>query len=225
MNTSLPPWAATAPANAEKAIRPGSDQGAKGPLALGGDTADHYPDAVLLALADAQPAEVIFTLLVMAGLIGVAGVAAFGNHGLKAEFAAMALPLAAIVAVGATVGSLYFSEVRNFTPCELCWYQRIAMYPLAFILPIAAWRRDRGVVPYAIGAAVIGAGISVYHYQLQAFPDQGSSCSTDAPCSFRWVEVFGFVSIPLLALGTFVLIAAVLVMGNRFSRSAEEGSS
>jgi disulfide bond formation protein DsbB len=177
---------------------------------------------VQFALANTHPAEVMFTVLILGGLIAVVGVWVFGNDELKAEFATMALPLAAIVAVGATAGSLYFSEVRNFTPCELCWYQRIAMYPLALLLPVAVWRRDRGVVPYAIGAAVVGAGISGYHYQLQLFPGQGSACSGAIPCSFRWVDVFGFVSIPLLALGSFVLIVMLLVTGIRFSTSNEE---
>jgi len=168
---------------------------------------------VLLALADAQPAEVMFTLLLATGLVATIGVSVLGSDGVKAEFRVMALPLAAIVAVGAMVGSLYFSEVRGFVPCELCWFQRIAMYPLAFVLPVAAWRHDRAVLPYVIGATVIGAAISIYHYQLQLFPDQGSACSAEAPCSARWVEVAGFVSIPLLALGSFVLIAVLSIIG------------
>ncbi|MDH3707057.1 MAG: disulfide oxidoreductase [Acidimicrobiia bacterium] len=136
----------------------------------------------------------------------------------------MSLALAAVVAVGATLGSLYFSEVRNFTPCELCWFQRIAMYPLAVLLPIAAWRRDDSMRLYATVLAGLGAAVSIYHYQLQLFPDQGSSCSADAPCSFQWIEVFGFVSIPLLALGSFSLVI-VLLITPRIARPAQEASS
>jgi disulfide bond formation protein DsbB len=183
---------------------------------------------VQFALADAQPAEVMFTLLVAVGLVATIGVLVLAGDVVKAEFAAMALPLAAIVAVGAMAGSLYFSEVRGFVPCELCWFQRIAMYPLAFALPVAAWRRDHAVVPYAIGAAVIGAGISIYHYQLQLFPDQGSTCAADTPCSARWIEVLGFVSIPLLALGSFVLITVLLTVVRRTASSVdsnEKGTS
>ncbi|MGI9601323.1 MAG: disulfide oxidoreductase [Acidimicrobiales bacterium] len=164
---------------------------------------------------DAQAAETIFTLLVGAGLVLTTLVMTVAPDAIRTEFTGAAFTLAAAVAIAATAGSLYFSEVRNFTPCELCWYQRIAMYPLAVILPVALVRKDRSIVPYGIILAGLGAAVSIYHYQLQAFPDQGSTCSTDAPCSFRWVEVFGFVSIPLLALGSFILIIALLAISTR----------
>jgi len=74
--------------------------------------------------------------------------------------------LAWLVALTCTVGSLYFSEVANFTPCTYCWYQRIAMYPLAVILGIAALRRDWGIRRYAVPVAGIGAAIALYHFLL-----------------------------------------------------------
>ena len=74
-----------------------------------------------------------------------------------------------MIAVGATLGSLYF-EIRNFVPCEYCWYQRIAMYPLALILLIATIRRDKNIIPYAVTLSLAGFAISTYHYQLQLFP-------------------------------------------------------
>lgn len=173
-----------------------------------------------MAASDAP--ETIFTLLIAFGFVATGLVWLVGSVEARDEFRLLALPLAALVAVGAMFGSLYFSEVRNFTPCELCWYQRIAMYPLAVLLPIAAWRRDRTFVPYALVAASIGAVVSIYHYQLQVYPDQGSSCDASGPCSFRWVEVFGFVSIPMLALGSFVLIAALLAISIQRPPPAEE---
>lgn len=172
---------------------------------------------------DAQAPETIFTLLIAGGLLVTVGALAFGGADLRSDLAAMSLTLSAVVAVGATLGSLYFSEIREFTPCELCWFQRIAMYPLAVLLPIAAWRRDDNMRRYGIVLAAIGAAVSIYHYQLQLFPDQGSSCSADAPCSFQWVEVFGFVSIPLLALGSFGLIILLLAIP-RFVVSPEEAT-
>ena len=80
-------------------------------------------------------------------------------------------------------GSLYFSEVAHFVPCRLCWYQRIAMYPLVLLLGIATLRRDRGIRLYAIPLAAIGAAVSIYHVQLERFPDQASFCSLEAPCN------------------------------------------
>jgi disulfide bond formation protein DsbB len=120
-----------------------------------------------------------------------------------------ALPLAAAVAVGATAGSLYFSESAGFVPCELCWFQRIAMYPMSVILVLAALRRDRSVLPYALALSVIGLGISAYHIQLQLFPDQGSFCDATNPCTARWVEAFGWMTIPQMAGLSFALIASL----------------
>jgi disulfide bond formation protein DsbB len=121
-----------------------------------------------------------------------------------------ALWLAFAVAAVATLGSLYYSEIANFTPCRLCWYQRAAMYPLAPILGIAAILRDPRVRYLAIPIATVGAAISVYHYQLEMFPDQSSGfCSATVPCTVRWFEVFGFVSLAFMALTGFLAIIAL----------------
>jgi disulfide bond formation protein DsbB len=123
----------------------------------------------------------------------------------------VALPLAAIVGFTATLGSLYYSEVQNLIPCTLCWYQRIAMYPLPLILGIAAWRHDRDVWHYVVPIAVIGAIIAGYHYQLEWFPDQGSgACSLVTPCNvIPFARKFGFVTLSYMALSGFLLITAL----------------
>jgi disulfide bond formation protein DsbB len=122
--------------------------------------------------------------------------------------------LAAIVALVAMLGSLYYSEIANFPPCELCWYQRIAMYPLPVILGIAAWKRDFGIRPYAIALAAIGGAVSIYQYQLERFPDQTSlSCSVEVPCTTVWVWRLHYISIPFMALSGFALIVALLLLG------------
>jgi disulfide bond formation protein DsbB len=123
------------------------------------------------------------------------------------------LVLAWIVALVATLGSLYFSEVAHFVPCPLCWYQRIAMYPLAIVLGVAALRSDYGVRRYVLPLVAIGAAISVYHYQLERFPSQTSlACSVDVPCTTVWVWRFHYISIPFMALSAFALIAALLLL-------------
>ena len=160
---------------------------------------------------DEQAPEIIFTLLLAGALLGPAWILALGKRNLRRELRSLTMELATLVAVGATLGSLYFSEIRNFLPCEFCWYQRIAMSPLALILLIATIRRDRKIIPYALALSTIGAIISAYHYQLQLFPGQGSSCGLDASCAYKWVEVFGFVTIPLLAFGSFLLISMLLL--------------
>lgn len=123
------------------------------------------------------------------------------------QVAEVAIPLAALVGLTATLGSLYYSEIRNFIPCQLCWFQRIAMYPLPLILGIAAWRGDRQIRSYVIPMAAVGAAISVYHYQLEWFPSQGTiACSAEIPCTVVWIRELGFISIPFMALSGFLLI-------------------
>jgi Disulfide bond formation protein DsbB len=131
--------------------------------------------------------------------------------GLRSSLGSAALLAAFVVAALATIGSLYFSEVAHFEPCRLCWYQRIAMYPLVVILGISAWRRDPGVRRYAAPVAVIGALIATYHYALEWLPwlDSGA-CSASTPCTIIWFREFGFVSLPYLALSAFLLIVALL---------------
>lgn len=131
---------------------------------------------------------------------------------LRRDIADAALPLGLAVAATAMAGSLYYSEVADYTPCKLCWFQRICMYPLVLLLGVALLRKDRQVVAYALPLSLIGAALSIYHYQLQQFPSQASAvCTLEAPCTAKEVDQFGFVTIPLMALAGFVLIAALLL--------------
>jgi disulfide bond formation protein DsbB len=118
-----------------------------------------------------------------------------------------------VVAATATAGSLYYSQVAGFPPCELCWYQRIAMYPLVLLLAIAAVRRDVGIRTVVIPLVLAGAVISIYHYQLERFPEQESlSCSVTVPCTTVWVWRFHYISIPFMALSAFLAIAVLLAL-------------
>ena len=120
-----------------------------------------------------------------------------------------ALALAATVAVVATAGSLYLSEGAHFLPCRLCWYQRIAMYPLAVVLVIAALRRDDSVRWYALPLALGGLAISLWHLGVEHLGIGEGACEIANPCSIRWVEHFGFVTIPFMAACGFAAIAVL----------------
>lgn len=109
-------------------------------------------------------------------------------------------------------GSLYFSESADYVPCTLCWYQRIAMYPLVLLFGIAAIRRDRGMALYGLVLSAVGAVIALYHLQLTWFPDQVSICSQGALCEVEWFKIWGFATIPYLALVAFAGIAALCVL-------------
>ncbi len=122
--------------------------------------------------------------------------------------------LAWLIAAVSMAGSLYFSESANFVPCKLCWFQRIAMYPLAVLLLIAAVRRDGGIRHYAVPLALIGAAISSYHYLIEWRPSLGSgTCDITAPCTVPWFRQFGFISLPFMALSGFAAIIALLTLG------------
>src|SRR5690625_1688042 len=94
----------------------------------------------------------------------------------------VALPLGAAIAIVASGGSLFFSEVAGYIPCVLCWYQRIAMYPLAVILVVAAIRRDDKVWLTSVPIAVIGFAISMWHVVIERRPSLGGVCDPAAPC-------------------------------------------
>lgn len=127
--------------------------------------------------------------------------------------AAGLLYLAWLVALAATLGSLYFSEVRLFVPCTLCWYQRILMYPMVVLLGIAAWRGDLGIVRYALPLTLFGALVAGYHVLDQKVPSFGfaGACRAGVPCDIAYIDWFGFVTIPVLSLTAFVLISAALI--------------
>lgn len=109
----------------------------------------------------------------------------------------------------ATAGSLFYSEVMGYVPCELCWYQRILMYPLIFIYGAAAIKKNIQIALPGIFLSGIGMLTSLYHYLVQkvpAFQEAGGACSGGVPCNAIYVDYFGFVTIPFMALIAFVVI-------------------
>jgi disulfide bond formation protein DsbB len=128
------------------------------------------------------------------------------------EFADTRLPLAAgtIVAAVATAWSLYLSLGLGLVPCELCWYQRILMYPLTVILGVAALENRSGVYRTALPLSVLGAGIAAYHSWLQVSGGSGT-CSIGGGCSAVQYRFLG-LSVPNLSLIAFVLVSLALVV-------------
>lgn len=114
----------------------------------------------------------------------------------------------------AMFGSLYFSEIRQYEPCLLCWYQRILMYPFALILGIAVVRKDYQIAFYTMIMSGVGALISIYHYSLQKVPfmaDNAVTCGR-VPCTGQYINWLGFITIPFLALTAFVIIFTISFM-------------
>lgn len=125
--------------------------------------------------------------------------------------------LAWVVSSIATLGSLYFSEILGYIPCELCWYQRIFMYPLVLLLGIANCRRDRSIIYYALPLTVLGGSLSLVHYLIQKTPwfSRIGPCSEGVPCSGEYINWFVFITIPFLALLAFTLITLLLWVGRK----------
>jgi disulfide bond formation protein DsbB len=120
--------------------------------------------------------------------------------------------LAFLIATGSMLGSLWFSEVADFVPCRLCWFQRIAMYPLVAVLFVGAIRRDPAVRWYAGPIALVGAGIAGYHTLIEWRPslDTGVCELTGPSCTFVWFREFGFISLATMALTAFLTILILL---------------
>jgi len=131
---------------------------------------------------------------------------------LRAQVGRIGVTLAWLIALVTTVGSLYYSKVQGYVPCELCWYQRICLYPWSVILGIAAWRRDAAIKVYAIPVLCISVVISAYHSWIQWFPPSSgtSFCTAAVPCTLKYVNEFSFVTLPFMALSAAVFMIALL---------------
>jgi disulfide bond formation protein DsbB len=117
-----------------------------------------------------------------------------------------------IVATVTTLGSLYYSEHAGFVPCELCWYQRIVMYPLVIVLGVAALRRDRLVWITTFVFVGVGVPLSLYHWLVERVPafEESSSCSAITPCSAPWFEKLGFITLAWMCMSAFLLIGVLM---------------
>lgn len=179
--------------------------------------------STLLLIMNNETFELFFSMLSVALLAGtfVVLVARISHSRSTAArtvvsaFAPWALPLAAAVTTTCALGSLYFSEIVNYKPCIMCWYQRTMMYPLAVILIVAALTKDKRVWRYAVPLAAIGITVSTYHWFLERFPNLDAGvCSAEVPCEFVWFENFGFVTLSFMAFTGFLAVLVFTTLPN-----------
>lgn len=156
--------------------------------------------ALLALIAAAGSLLIVVARVVGGGLLFVASI----GRAVTARRAELTLAVASV----ATAGSLYFSEVAEYVPCRLCWFQRIAMYPIAVVALVGLLRHDRAARWYVLPLAVIGAGVSSYHSMIeQGWLSDSESCSLFGPsCADVWFRTFGFMTLALMALAGFVSI-------------------
>ena len=122
-----------------------------------------------------------------------------------------------LIASVATLGSLFFSEIMNFVPCSMCWYQRIFMYPLVLIFLINLLYPDDKLFKYSMPLIVTGLFFSIYHNLLMfdIIPASVVPCVSGVPCSTEYINWFGFVTIPLLSFIAYFMLFILLVLGKR----------
>lgn len=129
-------------------------------------------------------------------------------------------------ALTASAGSLFFSEVMKLPPCSLCWYQRIAMYPLVLIIGTGILLKDERLRFYALPISLTGLTISLYHNLLyyKVIPDSITPCTSGVSCTSRQIEWFGFLTIPLMSLTAFLIVSALIYFDRVFQRAGENSS-
>ena len=125
------------------------------------------------------------------------------------------------VAALSTLSALFLGEVMKLPICVLCWYQRIAMFPLALILPLGLFPFDPKVIRYGLMLAVPGLLLALFHLLLMAgiIPESIQPCEQGVPCSQTVIQWFGFLTIPMLSIGAFSLIVGLLILAQLRSRS------
>lgn len=124
------------------------------------------------------------------------------------------LGVAFLVSLMATTSSLLYSEILGYTPCALCWYQRIFMFPQVLMLGFALWKKDRTIADYSILLSIVGAFLAAYHHYVQLGGSSLTPCSAVGylvSCSERFVLQFGYITIPMMSLTAFSLIILCMV--------------
>nr|WP_314901709.1 disulfide bond formation protein B [uncultured Deefgea sp.] len=118
-----------------------------------------------------------------------------------------------LIAASGTLGSLFFSEVMQIPPCVLCWYQRIAMYPLLVVFSVALFPFDPRCTRYALPLAIIGWLFAFFHLLIYSgvIPESMQPCTAEVSCAKIDLELIGFITIPLMSVVAFSLMIGLLL--------------
>ena len=121
--------------------------------------------------------------------------------------------LALITVSISTLTSLYYSEIANFYPCKLCWFERIAMFPLLPLLLIGSISKEKIFLKWTPVFSITGFLISGYHYLLQINFSKAEICYSEVPCTEKWIWEYGYISIPMMGLTAFGIITIISIYG------------
>jgi disulfide bond formation protein DsbB len=182
--------------------------------------------------------SLFFALLALSGAVAVVGILVaqlgrFGSRSMQSpasllldSIAPAAILLAFLAAATAMAGSLYYSEVAGYDPCRLCWVQRGFMYPSALILGVATWLQRPRLSWVAFALSIPGLAVAGFHRAEQQLPESiGGVCAVDNPCSSRYVDEFGFVTIPTMAAVGFALLLVLIPLAFRSQRLEPEDAN
>ena len=122
-----------------------------------------------------------------------------------------------LAALGAFALSLFYSNIVGFPPCELCWIQRIFLYPQLILFGMELYKRDRSIVDFSIVFAVFGSIVSLYHVYVENGGTKGLACAniattstTEISCATRYIYEFGYITMPIMALTLSLFIIVIL---------------
>lgn len=117
-------------------------------------------------------------------------------------------------ALVALLGSLFFSNILSLPPCVLCWFQRICMYPLVALFIVGILKKDKNLPYYVLPLSIVGLLISLYHNLLyyHILPESIAPCTSGVSCTTKLIELFGFVTIPLLSFIAFAIITVSMIL-------------
>ena len=161
--------------------------------------------------------QVIVAIMILVGLLALVGVRGPLN-GIRRLLWGYELWAAFVVAAIATGGSLFFSQIAHFPPCELCWFQRICMYPLSILTLLMALANDNRAARYLLPLPIVGAVLAAYHVLVErGVVSQSNECLLSAPggCATKWIDELGYVTIPVLTLTAFALVLGFLLLAGQ----------
>ncbi|MBI2038639.1 MAG: disulfide bond formation protein B [Candidatus Nealsonbacteria bacterium] len=164
----------------------------------------------------------ILTITAQILIVGLFAIILFKKSKLLDFIQKYAILFSFIVALIAVSGSLFYSEVAGFTPCKLCWFQRIFMYPQVILLGLALLKKDRNIADYILALSIPGAIIAFYHYLLQLGIVPELSCQVvgySVSCAQRFVMNFGYITIPMMAISAFILIILLQLIKRGYNKN------
>lgn len=165
-------------------------------------------------------AQIVFGVVILAFILKKAGMKNTVIKEITEFVKTYPVQLSFVLALTATLGSLFYSEIAGYEPCRLCWFQRILMYPQALLFGSALFWKARDIVKYVLPLGLVGAPLALYHYYIQAAQKLGSCGALDAvDCSVRYTFAYGYITIPLMAFTAFTIILFLMLLKRKTDKN------